>query len=64
MTDKDPSDSELQTLRHLERRLETVRRKVDQLKQVTPSLLKEKHAMEVEKFLDGVLRKADEPGKL
>jgi regulator of replication initiation timing len=64
MTDKDPSDSELQTLRHLERRLETVRRKVDQLKQVTPSLLKEKHAMEVEKFLDGVLRKADEPRKL
>jgi hypothetical protein len=64
MTDKDPSDSELQTLRHLKRRLETVRRKVDQLKQVTPSLLKEKHAMEVEKFLDAVLRKGDEPREI
>jgi hypothetical protein len=64
MTDKDPSDSELQTLRHLERRLDIVRRKADQLKQVTPSLLKEKHAMEVEKFLDGVLRKADEPTEI
>jgi hypothetical protein len=50
-------DSELRTLRHLDQRLDIIRRKVDELTQVTPSLLNEKHAMKVEKFLDSVLRK-------
>jgi regulator of replication initiation timing len=57
MANKYSTDSELRTLRHLDQRLETIRRKAEQLKQVTPSLLNEKHAMKVEKFLDSVLRK-------
>jgi hypothetical protein len=64
MNGKDSRANELQALRELGHRLETVRRKVNQLEQVTPSLLEEKRALEVEKFLDAVLRKADESRKL
>jgi hypothetical protein len=63
MANKYSTDSELRTLRHLDQRLETIRRKAEQLKQVTPSLLNEKHAMKVEKFLDRVLRKPTNPDK-
>jgi HPt (histidine-containing phosphotransfer) domain-containing protein len=64
MTGKDSTSSELQALRELDQRLESVRRKVNQLEQVTPSVLEEKHALEVEKFLDGVLRKIGESNEV
>jgi hypothetical protein len=64
MTDKNSSDSELRTLRDLEQRLDIVRSKVNQLRRVTPSVLEEKHVLEVEKFLDGILRKADESNEV